>query len=141
MKLTKHLLEGESISQQPSNNKGGKFPSSLPDTIVIHFTGGRSAQSSANWQCDPKAKASAHVVVGQKGEIIQLVPFDTIAWHAGRSSWEGRSGLNQYSIGIEIDNAGRLEKQGDQYVSWFKKPYKPDEVFEGVHRNETVLSY
>ena len=53
-----------------------------------------------------EVKASAHLVIGRQGELFQLVPFDTEAWHAGRSCYGGRANLNRYSIGIEFGQSG-----------------------------------
>ena len=119
------LIEAE---YQPSPNHSGHFESE-PDTIVIHFTAGGSRTSSSNWLCDKRAKASCHIVLGRDEKISQLVDFDTIAWHAGRSSWLERTSLNKYSIGIEIDNAGKLKKSGQEYYSHFGRKYDRDEVF------------
>ncbi len=141
MKIRNHRLIGDDVTRKDSPNKGGQFAEGLPDTIVIHYTAGGSLDSSVNTLCDPNTKASAHLVVGRDGRIVQLVSFNTIAWHAGRSAYQGRVGLNKYSIGIEIDNAGRLNKSGDVYFSWFGRNYTADEVLEAVHRNETVPSY
>lgn len=107
--IKNHLLQNAINMQCP--NKGGKLKA--PTLIVIHYTAGRSAEGSAAWLCDPAAKASAHVVVGRDGKIIQLVPFDTVAWHAGPSIWKGKPKCNNFSIGIEMDNVGFLEKQPD----------------------------
>lgn len=141
MKIEKHILTGTNVTQQATPNISGKFPAGMPDTIVIHFTGGRSAQSSANWLCNPEAKASAHLIIGKKGEVIQLAPFDTITWHAGRSSWQDRSGLNAYSIGIEIDNAGQLEQREEGYYTWFGTQVPNTQVTKAIHRNETEPAY
>ncbi|MCE5270300.1 N-acetylmuramoyl-L-alanine amidase [bacterium] len=141
MKINNHLLEGEGVKQLSSPNRGGQFGAGLPDTIIIHYTGGSSAESSAQWLCDPRAKASAHLVVGCDGVVYQLVPFNTVAWHAGKSEYKGRVGFNNYSIGIEIDNAGRLTKGGGGYISTFGKVYGEDQVTEAVHRNESAPSY
>jgi N-acetylmuramoyl-L-alanine amidase len=81
------------------------------------------------------------LVVARTGDITQLVPFHTIAWHAGRSQFGNRVGFNRYSIGIEIDNAGVLEKRGNKYYSWFNKAYEADEVVFAVHRNEKTPRY
>ncbi|TRX47202.1 N-acetylmuramoyl-L-alanine amidase [Fulvivirga sp. M361] len=144
MEITDHLLKEnktEKITHQLTDKTSGKFVQGQPDTVVVHFTAGRDARSSIATLINPTVKASAHLVIGRDNSITQLVPFDKIAWHAGRSSWDSRSGLNRYSIGIEIDNAGRLDKQGNEYLSWFKKSYPAEEVFEGVHRNEEAASF
>ncbi len=142
MRITaQHLLEGESCSHDLCQNKdSGIFGAGQLDTIVIHFTAGSSVSSAVNTLKDPTVQASAHVVVGRAGEIVQHPPFDKIAWHAGRSSHLGRSGLNRYSIGIEIDNAGRLSKSGSSYKSWFGREYSPEESIEAIHRNEDKVS-
>lgn len=80
-------------------------------------------------------------MVARDGAVTQLVPFDTVAWHAGKSSYGGRDGLNNYSIGIEIDNAGLLTKTEGGYQAWFGKDYPASEVIQAVHRNEKTLRY
>ena len=47
-----------------------------PDTIVLHYTAGRNALSSALYLCRPDVGASAHLVIARDGELIQLVPFN-----------------------------------------------------------------
>lgn len=142
MKINNHQLEGTNISYKQTPNTSGKFAKGLPDTIIIHYTAGASASSSVRTLTNPNVKASAHLVVGKKGEIIQLAKFDTIAWHAGKSSYDERTGFNKYSIGIEIDNAGALEKREDGgFYSWFNKKYPESEVVHATHRNETTPRY
>ena len=138
MKIANHRLTGDSVKYKESPNHSGTLN---PDTIVVHYTAGRDAESSVRTLVDPDAKASAHLVVGRKGEIFQLVPFNVIAWNAGRSAYQGRVGFNKYSIGIEIDNAGPLTKNGDNYTSWFGRNYPESEVFYGIHRNQTAPKY
>jgi len=139
MEIEKDLLVG--VKYIPSPNISGKFKINLPDTIIIHYTAGSSASSSIKTLTTKGTQASAHIVVGRDGEITQLVPFDTIAWHAGKSEYEGRKSFNQYSIGIEIDNAGLLTKEGNTYKSWFGKEYPKEEVVEGIHRNGNKTQY
>lgn len=136
-----HLLSGDGIIHMscPKNTK--KFGVGLPDTIVIHYTAGRSAESSAKYLCRDGIKASAHIVIGRQGEIYQMVPFDTISWHAGRSKYGGRVGLNGYSIGIELDNAGPLKKVGSEYTAWFGAKYQANDVLHATHRNEQSPRY
>jgi len=45
---------------------------------------------------------SAHFVVDREGGITQFVACENRAWHAGVSEWQGRSGCNDYAIGIEM---------------------------------------
>jgi N-acetylmuramoyl-L-alanine amidase len=136
-----NFLKGENIFQKscPKNNE--KYGNGLPDTIVIHYTAGKNAESSANYLCKDDVKASAHLVIGRDGKIYQLVSFDTIAWHAGKSEYGGRKWLNKYSIGIELDNAGVLKKTGDEYQAWFGTKYSAEEVIFATHRNETSPRY
>ena len=53
-----------------------------------------------------KAKVSCHYLINKKGEIIQMVPENKIAWHAGISRWKNYRNLNINSIGIELVNKG-----------------------------------
>ena len=143
MRIINHLLQDTAgLSFEFSTpNCSGEFRDGLPDTLVIHFTGGSSAISSARHLCQPSARASAHLVVGREGEVYQLAPFNQVTWHAGASSWEGRTGLNHYSIGIELDNAGQLtEHAPGVYRTWFEKTISPGEVFFGRHRNQSTTT-
>ncbi len=141
MIITNHKLAKEFAVFDEIRKSSGNFSSGLPDTIVIHYTAGPGAESAINTLKDTDVKASAHVVVGSDGKLTQLVPFHKIAWHAGKSAWFDRKGLNKYSIGIEIANAGRLEKSGNTWRSWFGKTYPEEEVVEAVHRNESGPSW
>ncbi|NEH18380.1 1,6-anhydro-N-acetylmuramyl-L-alanine amidase AmpD [Pantoea agglomerans] len=48
-------------------------------------------------------KVAAHCLIRRDGEIVQYVPFDKRAWHAGISQFEGRENCNDFSIGIELE--------------------------------------
>lgn len=87
---------------------------------------------SARFLARPDVKASAHLVIGRKGEIIQLVPFDVEAWHAGQSSYAGRTHLNRFSIGIELDNLGRLVWTAGRFVAECGIEVEPEQVFADV---------
>lgn len=47
--------------------------------------------------------------------------------------------MNNYSLGIELDNAGRLSRHGNRWQAWFKVDYDDAEVIQAVHKNETEL--
>lgn len=139
MKVVNHRLVDENNQAFPfvasPNYSRGK--TLQPDYIVIHYTAGSSAQTSIKWLCNSMAKASAHIVIGRDGEITQLVNFNKVAWHAGRSAWDDKTNLNSYSIGIELDNAGILQKQGDNWKTWFGTSIDRDQVLIATHRNRS----
>lgn len=58
---------------------------------------------------------SAHACIKRDGKVIQYVDFAQRAWHAGVSSFQGRSGCNDYSIGIELEGTDTLEYTNAQY--------------------------
>lgn len=136
MKIINHLLKPQTIRFVKSTKHSGPFPGDLPDTIILHYTAGGSAASAVDTFAGDEVQASAHVIVARDGALTQMVPFNTIAWHAGRSVYENRIGLNRYAIGIEMVNAGRLEQSESDYVSWFGRSYPGDEVIRAMHRNE-----
>jgi len=59
---------------------------------------------------------SAHVLVRRDGEIVQYVPFQRRAWHAGQSSWAGRARCNDFSIGIELEGTDATPYAPVQYA-------------------------
>ena len=46
---------------------------------------------------------SSHLLVRRDGEIVQYVPFQKRAWHAGVSCYKNRDCCNDFSIGIEME--------------------------------------
>lgn len=117
-------------------------PDQQPDSIIIHYTAMTSAERAAEVLCNPRVKASAHLVVGKKGEIWQLAPFNYRTWHAGRSEYNGRKYYNKYSIGIEIDNAGWLQEMGGGYsrpeLLRHGVKFSEDEIIKARHKNPSV---
>lgn len=106
----------------PSLNKGGYFR--YPELLVIHYTAGRSYQESIdNVFMNPGVSASTHILIGKEAQVIQLVDFNTRAWHAGKSAWHGKKSVNGFSLSIELDNFGKLENAGS-YYAWFDTGYK-----------------
>jgi len=60
-------------------------------------------------------KVSAHLLIRREGELIQFVPLGRRAWHAGESSFRGRSCCNDYSIGIELEGDDETPYTDAQY--------------------------
>ncbi len=74
--------------------------------ILLHYTGMASGEAALARLCAADSKVSAHYVVFENGRIVQCVPEERRAWHAGVSSWAGETDINSRSIGIEIVNPG-----------------------------------
>lgn len=62
-------------------------------------------------------RVSAHAVIRRDGTITQYVPFGMRAWHAGLSEYQGRSGCNDFSIGIELEGTDTIPYTDGQYAS------------------------
>lgn len=139
MTITDHWLVEARRKQTP--NVGTTFQAGQPDTIVIHYTAGSGLTSAVDSMCKPESKASAHLAVGRNGEVVQLVPFNRIAWHAGVSKWKERNGLNPYSLGIEVVNWGRLDKQGNSLITWAGQTLVESEGVLLKHKNDTAPAW
>jgi len=92
-----------------SPNFGERRGGAPVDMLVLHYTGCPSAESALLWMCSPDSQVSAHYLVDEDGEIIQLVDEAARAWHAGAAFWAGETDVNSRSVGIEIQNPGHLE--------------------------------
>lgn len=94
------------MNERASPNRDPR-PSGTPiDTLVLHYTGMRSAAAALDRLCNPEARVSSHYLVEEDGTIWRLVPESSRAWHAGLSFWRGHRALNDRSVGIEIVNPG-----------------------------------
>ena len=60
-------------------------------------------------------KVSAHLFIRRNGEVIQFVPFNKCAWHAGKSTFNGRENCNEFSIGIEMEGCISEQFEEVQY--------------------------
>jgi N-acetylmuramoyl-L-alanine amidase len=137
MKVVYHRLcrdDGTPFTLVPSPNRRGAIVAY--DLLVIHCTEGQSVKAAVATLTKPKG-ASAHLVIGRDGEIVQLVPFDTAAKHTGQSSWKELTGLDYHSIGFELDNPGKLKPALGKWLAWFRKPYPPDSMIKAIHKFDT----
>lgn len=139
MKIVNHKLEGCWYGQTP--NHGGALTN--PTLLVMHFTSsGPTEKGDADFFLSSAAKAAAHIIVGRTGHVLQVAPFNQKAWHAGRSIWRGRANCNDYSIGIEVDNWGKVFKSGDgEFRAWSKKELDPADVAYLQHKHETSKAW
>jgi AmpD protein len=104
-----------------------------PDLIVLHgislppgefggpwvarlFTGNLPPDIHPYFAGIAGARVSAHLLIRRDGEVVQFVSFNDRAWHAGKSSWQGREACNDYSIGIECEGTDDLPYEPAQYA-------------------------
>ena len=105
-----------------------------PELVVIHgislppgefggpwierlFTNNLPAAAHPYFATIEGLRVSAHALIRRDGRIIQFVPFDRRAWHAGESSWRGRARCNDYSVGIELEGTDGTSYEDAQYSS------------------------
>ncbi len=62
-------------------------------------------------------KVSAHFLIRRDGSIVQFVSTLDRAWHAGKSSFNGRTACNDFSIGIELEGSDYVAFETPQYFS------------------------
>lgn len=127
-----HWLQGATRCESPNYSERPEDMS--PWLLVIHNISLPPGEYGGQWiqdlfcNClDPDAhpyfagiadlKVSAHALIRRDGEVIQFVPFDKKAWHAGQSSYEGFSACNDFSIGIELEGCDSEPFTDAQYHS------------------------
>jgi AmpD protein len=104
----------------------------MPGLLVIHGISLPPGEYGGPWidalftnTLDPHAHSyfakiyqlhvSSHLLIRRDGEQVQYVPFNKRAWHAGVSSYQGREGCNDFSIGIELEGADDEAYEPVQY--------------------------
>jgi AmpD protein len=110
----------------PSPNFGPRPVGTVPTLAVVHSIslppgvyGGAQVEHFFLNQLDVSAhpyferlrglRVSAHFYIRRDGECVQFVSCRERAWHAGASTWRGRSNCNDFSVGIELEG---LEGEG-----------------------------
>lgn len=62
-------------------------------------------------------EVSSHLLITREAEVIQFVPFDQRAWHAGQSCFLGKENCNDFSIGIELEGTDTIPYTDKQYLA------------------------
>jgi AmpD protein len=126
------LLPG--IEFVPSPNCDDRPEGCHPELVVIHgislppgefggpwiekfFTNALPADAHPYFATLQDLRVSAHALIRRDGSIVQFVPFDRRAWHAGESNWRGRERCNDFSIGIELEGTDSASYEEAQYSS------------------------
>ena len=107
-----------STTDAPSPNHDDRNGSAI-DMVVLHYTGMQTGAEALARLRDEKARVSAHYLIEENGQIFTLVPEERRAWHAGVSWWQGKEGVNDCSVGIEIVNPGH---------EWGYRPFPSEQI-------------
>lgn len=126
------LLPATGVLHAPSPNFDARPGRAAPTLLVLHnislppgqFGGPEVVdffRNRLNYDSHPwldrlrDLRVSAHFFVRRNGDIVQLVSTCERAWHAGVSSFRGRTRCNDFSIGIELEGTDDLAYTADQY--------------------------
>jgi AmpD protein len=118
MNIIQHQIEG--ARRLPSPNRDARPDPQDISLVVVHCIslppgefGGDGIDRLFTNALDPEAhpyfagivhlRVSAHVLIRRDGEVVQYVPFDQRAFHAGLSAYQGRTACNDFSIGVELE--------------------------------------
>lgn len=118
--------------QVPSPNCDDRPAGVAPELIVVHGISLPPAQFGGPWidrlftnTLPPDRhpyfadvagrKVSSHLLIRRDGAVVQYVPLQRRAWHAGVSSYRGRERCNDFSIGIELEGADEIAYEPAQY--------------------------
>ncbi len=92
----------------PPNQYGG-------DGVIQLFTNQINPDEHPCYQELVNLKVSSHFFIRRDGSIIQFVPCNQRAWHAGESNWQGKTRCNDFSIGIELEGCDTESFTEQQY--------------------------
>lgn len=149
MKIVNHrLVEGGLVqkyrrpqrSKSPTDKTYGPFDDGKLEAVIIHYTAA-GTKSTLN-TLRGKAGVSVQIVIDPDGKIYQMLDFNEIAWHAGKSEWDGKEDWNRRSIGIELVNYGPLTRDDNgTYRNIYNGKMPQDQVFMGKHKNDSAESF
>lgn len=141
------LIRGVSYVASPNCDAR---PEDAPiDTLVIHsislppgIFGGHGIEQLFRNMLNPDEhpyyrgidglKVSAHVLIRRTGQIIQYVPLHQRAWHAGLSYCEGRTRINDFSIGVELEGADDFPFEDAQYESLIRLTHSLQKAYPAI---------
>lgn len=121
-------------NKSPSPNHDARPPGTQISLIVVHCISLPPGEFGGDWidklflnALPPDVhpyfatlqglRVSAHALVRRSGDVVQYVPFDRRAWHAGESCYEGVTRCNDFSIGIELEGTVETPYAEAQYAS------------------------
>lgn len=120
----------------PSPGHDARPAGARVDTAVVHATE-LGLSDSLKTLAGAGARVSTHFVVARSGRVLQLVDPRRRAWHAGRSRWQERSDVNDFSIGIDAEFVTRIHDgyTDEQYLAIARLVWELAREFPIVLRN------
>jgi AmpD protein len=120
--------------QRNSPNQDERPAGCTVDLLVIHNISLPPGEFGGNWIDDlflnrlnagahpyfetiHQLRVSAHLLIRRDGELLQYVPLERRAWHAGLSCFDDRSACNDFSIGVELEGVDDIPYTAAQYRS------------------------
>jgi AmpD protein len=77
-------------------------------------------------------RVSAHFLIERDGAVTQFVSCLQRAWHAGVSSFAGREGCNDFSVGIELEGTDDQPFTDAQYTALLGLTRQLQAAFVGI---------
>jgi N-acetylmuramoyl-L-alanine amidase len=141
MKVKDHYLFSDDDHQITFKESPNQYQEGFlqPFYLIMHYTADPRFDIIISTFKDPGEEKSAHIVIDVDGSLVQMVRFNKIAWHAGKtSSWGELKNMNYYSIGIELVNGGKLRRlaNGKWSIEWFNFSIPDGEVVLLKHKHE-----
>jgi AmpD protein len=85
------------------------------DAILRLFTNRLDPRAHPYYATIAHLRVSAHFLIRRDGALVQFVPCEERAWHAGASRWKGRERCNDFSIGVELEGTDERPYTAKQY--------------------------
>ena len=121
-----------SCSRVESPNYDDRPSGSSAEVLIIHsislppgkfngpgveqlFTNNLNPAEDPYYQQLQGLKVSSHFFVRRDGRLIQFVSTEKRAWHCGISTCHGRQGVNDFSIGVELEGLDNSQFEDVQY--------------------------
>ena len=149
----------EDVTQLPSNHYDEREGNNIIDLLVIHnislppaenendfnndnvekfFTGVLDSNRHPYFLSIAELRVSAHLYIKRTGQIIQFVPLNKRAWHAGVSEFKGRTRCNDFSIGIELQGTDLLPYTNQQYEALNKVSKQIQTIYPEINMDNIV---
>ncbi len=105
-------VESLNISNKISPRNRERPRRKSTDYIILHTTEG-AEKGSLN---KVYKRGEAHYFVCRNGHVYRIVDRNKVAFHAGRSMWDGRTNLDDYAVGIEVSGYHNKDITAAQYM-------------------------